>query len=85
MNDGGALLTKEQMHAKLHEMARDMPVVRQGLELAKMTEASGEETALIIAHGALEALRATQEDYRRLLERTPPRVLVDRRNIIDEG
>lgn len=76
MNDGGALLTKEQMHAKLRELAQTSPIAASGLELARMTDATGEEMALMIAISALEALRETQAEFLRLRTIMPPTVLL---------
>lgn len=85
MNDGGALLTKEQMLDRLRELARTSPVVAQGFELQRVAEMSNEETALAMAIAAVTALEATQEELRLTIMRAPRPMLVDRRNVIDEG
>lgn len=85
MNDGGALLTREEMWAKLREMAPTSAIAAQGLALKNIAQADGEETALMIAIAALTALEETQRQLLQALQRPARTVYFDRRNIIDEG
>lgn len=84
MNDGGALLTRQEMWERIRLLARTMPVAAQGLALKTYVGADGEDAALMIALAALTALHETQRQLAEALVRAKPRYF-DRGNIIDEG
>lgn len=62
MSGAGEPQTKEQMRARLRELARTSPIVSRALTLGDMGRADPEEVALTIAVAAVSLLDATQRE-----------------------